>query len=166
MAYGSFSAPNQMDPGLRDTWGAPVLIADMQPGSPSIRLPDGSLTRATAGAGGDIFRGHRLPEELRGDYFYGEVVARIVRRVRPEVREGITYIKNYYLGSEFIRQTDPLFRPVDQVTAPDGTMYIVDMYRGIIQESAWTGRGTYLRAKIEQYALDKQKDQGRIWRLT
>ena len=51
-------------------------------------------------------------------------------------------------------------------TAPDGTMYIVDMYRGIIQEAQWSGRGTYLRARINQYELDKVHSHGRIWRLT
>ena len=45
-------------------------------------------------------------------------------------------------------------------------MYITDMYRGIIQESQWTGPGTYLRAKIDQYGLDKVVRHGRIWRLT
>ncbi|MBP6795115.1 MAG: c-type cytochrome, partial [Saprospiraceae bacterium] len=48
----------------------------------------------------------------------------------------------------------------------DGTMYIVDMYHGIIQEGKWTPVGSYLRAKIEQYQLDKVIGLGRIWRLT
>ena len=65
-----------------------------------------------------------------------------------------------------IRSTDPLFRPVDVTTAPDGTMYITDMYRGIIQESQWSGPGTYLRQRIDQYGLDKLVKKGRIWRLT
>jgi mono/diheme cytochrome c family protein len=45
-------------------------------------------------------------------------------------------------------------------------MYITDMYRGIIQESQWSGPGTYLRRKIEQYQLDKVVKHGRVWRLT
>ncbi len=45
-------------------------------------------------------------------------------------------------------------------------MYITDMYRGIIQESQWSGPGTYLRQRIDQYALDKIVKKGRIWRLT
>jgi mono/diheme cytochrome c family protein len=45
-------------------------------------------------------------------------------------------------------------------------MYITDMYRGIIQESQWSGPGTYLRQKIDQYQLDKIVRHGRIWRLT
>jgi mono/diheme cytochrome c family protein len=51
-------------------------------------------------------------------------------------------------------------------TAPDGTMYIVDMYHGIIQEGQWTPKGSYLRTKIEQYKLDKVVGLGRIWRLS
>jgi hypothetical protein len=88
-----------------------------------------------------------------------------VRRVHPENREGLTYIKNAYLYNEFIKSTDPYFRPVDQITAPDGTEYIVDMYHGIIQQATWTPKGSYLRARIEQYDLDKVIHHGRIWRL-
>jgi mono/diheme cytochrome c family protein len=40
------------------------------------------------------------------------------------------------------------------------------MYRGIIQEATWSGAGTYLRARIDQYALDKVTSKGRIWRIT
>jgi len=40
------------------------------------------------------------------------------------------------------------------------------MYRGIIQEAQWSGPGTYLRRRIEQYQLDKVVRHGRIWRLT
>jgi mono/diheme cytochrome c family protein/glucose/arabinose dehydrogenase len=154
-----------MDPDLGITWGAPVRIADMQGGLSVTRMPDGSLRSATAGAGGDIVRGHRMPADLQGDYVYGEVVGRIVRRVSPETTQGITRIRNYYDASEFIKSTDPLFRPVDQATAPDGTLYIVDMYRGIIQEACCSGPGSYLRKRIEQYGLDKVVRHGRIWRL-
>ena len=131
-----------------------------------VRMPDGSLASATGAAGNDVFRGDRLPKDLIGDYFYGEVVARIVRRLHPVKTEGLTQLQNVYPLSEFIRSTDPLFRPVDLTTAPDGTMYITDMYRGIIQESQWSGPGTYLRQRIDQYGLDKVVRHGRIWRLT
>ena len=164
--YGNVTNPEQFEPDLNITWGAPVLIADMQGGMNAVRMPDGSLARATGSAGNDIYRGDRLPKDMLGDYFYGEVVARIVRRLRPVKSEGLTQLQNAYPLSEFIRSTDPLFRPVDITTAPDGTMYITDMYRGIIQESQWSGPGTYLRQRIDQYALDKIVKKGRIWRLT
>jgi len=154
-----------MDPDLGIPWGAPVRIADMQGGLSATRMPDGSLRSTTAAAGGDIVRGHRMPADLQDDYLYGEVVGRIVRRVRPEKQEGVTRIRNYYDGNEFIKSTDPYFRPVDQTTAPDGTVYITDLYHGIIQEATWSRPGTYLRARIEQYDLDKVIHKGRIWRL-
>ena len=164
--YGNFPYADQFEPDLNITWGAPVLIADMQGGMNVVRMPDGSLARATGAAGNDVFRGDRLPKDLIGDYFYGEVVARIVRRLHPVKTDGVTQLRNVYPLSEFIRSTDPLFRPVDMTTAPDGTMYITDMYRGIVQESQWSGPGTYLRKRIEQYDLDKIVRNGRIWRLT
>jgi mono/diheme cytochrome c family protein/glucose/arabinose dehydrogenase len=164
--YGNFSYPEQFEQDLNITWGAPVLLADMQGGMNAVRMPDGSLARATGAAGNDVFRGDKLPKDLIGDYFYGEVVARIVRRLRPVKAEGLTQLQNAYPLSEFLRSTDPLFRPVDVTTAPDGTMYITDMYRGIIQESQWSGPGTYLRQRIEQYSLDKIVRKGRIWRVS
>ena len=154
-----------MDPDLGTPWGAPVRVADMQGGLSATRMPDGSLRSTTGAAGGEIVRAHRMPADIQGDYLYGEVVGRIVRRVRPENREGATFIRNYYDGNEFIKSTDPLFRPVDQTTAPDGTIYITDMYHGIIQQATWSGPGTYLRKRIEQYELDKVVGTGRIWRL-
>ncbi len=115
----------------------------------------------------DNQEGFTQAKDLLGQYFYGEPVARIVRQIRAEVKDGLTTLHNVYQDqkSEFIRSTDPLFRPVDMATAPDGTMYIVDMYHGIIQEGEWTPVGSYLRAKIEQYQLDKVVSLGRIWRL-
>ena len=39
------------------------------------------------------------------------------------------------------------------------------MYHGIIQVGNFAGPGTYLRARIQQYDLDKVIHKGRIWRL-
>ena len=164
--YGNFAAPDQLEPDLNIVWGAPILIGDIQAGIPGTRLPDGSLIYATAAAGNEVYRGDRLPKDLIGDYLHGEVVARIVRRLRPVKTEGLTQLQNVYPRSEFIRSVDPLFRPADVTTGPDGTIYIADMYRGMIEGAEWAKEGTYLRAKITQYQLDKITGHGRLWRLT
>jgi mono/diheme cytochrome c family protein len=166
--YGDYVVEKNFAEGFEIPWGAPVLVADMQGGMAAVRMPEGTLNRVTGASGNDVFRGHRLPKDLIGQYFYGEPVARIVRQIDADVTEGLTLLHNVYQEekSEFIRSTDPLFRPVDMATAPDGTLYIVDMYHGIIQEGEWTPVGSYLRAKIEQYQLDKVINLGRIWRLT
>jgi mono/diheme cytochrome c family protein/glucose/arabinose dehydrogenase len=164
--YGNFDIPDRFEPDLNITWGAPILIGDIQAGLPGTRLPDGSLIRGTASAGSEIYRGDRLPKDLVGDYLYGEVVARIVRRMKPIRSEGLTQLRNAYPRSEFIRSLDPLFRPVDVAAAPDGTIYIADMYRGIIEGAPWAKEGTYLRKKIDQYQMAKILGFGRVWRLT
>lgn len=166
--YGNFEVEGQFAEGFEVPWGAPVGVADMQGGMDQVRQPDGSLNRVTGAAGNDIYRGDRLPRDLYGQLFYGEPVARIVRQVDPVVSEGLTTLRNPYQAdrSEFLRSTDPLFRPVDLTTAPDGTLYVTDMYHGIIQEGQWVQKGSYLRTKIEQYQLDKVVGLGRIWRIT
>jgi mono/diheme cytochrome c family protein len=165
IVYGNFSVPDELEPDFRIPWGAPVRVADMQGGLNATRMPDGSLKSVTGSAGNDIYRGHRLPKDLVGEYLYGEPVGRIVRRIHPEKKEGLTYLHNAYPNNEFIKSLDPYFRPVDITTAPDGTVYITDMYHGIIQVGNFAGPGTYLRARVQQYDLDKVIHKGRIWRL-
>ena len=159
-----FNLADQYEPGFEMSWPTPGLT-DMQGGMARVRMPIGVLNHFTAACGPDIFRGDRLPADLRGDLFFGEPVGRIIRRAKVVVTEGLTQLRNAYPNSEFILSTDPLFRPVNMTTAPDGTLYIVDMYRGIIQESEWTPPGSYLRKMIEQFQLDKITSHGRIWRL-
>lgn len=166
--YGNFNYENNYAEGFEMPYGLPLHIADLQEGMDRVRENHGGPKRVTGAAGNDIYRGDRLPENLYGQLFYGEPVARIVRQVDPIVNEGLTTLHNPFQSeeSEFLRSYDPLFRPVDMATAPDGTMYVVDMYHGIIQEGNWTQKGTYLRAKIEQFQLDKIVGLGRIWRIT
>ncbi len=166
LVYGNFGVKEQLKEGFREPFSL-VKLADFQPGMRESK-PDNSLNNVTGSAGNDVFRGDRLPKELQNQYFYGEPVGRIVRQVSVEKSEGLSYIQNPYreAQSEFIQSTDPLFRPVDIATAPDGTMYIVDMYRGIIQQGNWTQDGSYLRTKIQQYQMDDIAGNGRIWRLT
>ncbi|WP_373497653.1 discoidin domain-containing protein [Aquiflexum sp.] len=166
IVYGNYRVEGQFEEGFRVPYSL-VNLADFQPGMREAKV-DGSLNNVTGAAGNDVFRGDRLPQNLVNQYFYGEPVGRIVRQVSSRKEEGLTYIQNQYIAeeSEFIQSTDPLFRPVDMATAPDGTMYIVDMYRGIIQQGNWTQEGSYLRTKILQYQMDDIVGNGRIWRVT
>lgn len=142
-----------------------VGLADVQGGTPRFRPADKTLNHFTATCGDEIYRGDRLPADLHGDLVFCEPVGRLICRSKIEVKEGFTRLANAYDKSEFIRSTDPNFRPVNLTTAPDGTLYIVDMYRGIIQESDWVRPGSYLRPMVEKYQLEKNFGRGRIWRL-
>jgi mono/diheme cytochrome c family protein len=162
--YGAYRIADEYEPNFDIVW--PIVgLADVQGGMGRVRQPIGVVNHATATAGPDIVRAHRLPADMQGDLLYAEPVGRLIRRAKIVKTEGLTQVKNAYPFSEFILSTDPLFRPVNLKTAPDGTVYVSDMYRGIIQEAQWTGPGSYLRMKIFQYQLDKITSHGRIWRL-
>ena len=137
---------------------------DVQGGKPRLRK-DSTLNHFTAANGQSIFRGDRLPADLVGDYLINEPVARIIRRAKVINKEGKTHLENAYDRKEFIASTDFYFRPVNTYTGPDGFLYIVDMNRGIIQESNWTPKGSFLRQKIDFYGIGKINQRGRIWRL-
>jgi mono/diheme cytochrome c family protein len=165
--YGNFEVKNEIDSLMEVPHGAAIGLADVQGGMDQVN-PDGSLNRVTGSSGNDIYRGHRMPAFLQGKYFYAEPVARILRMIDIKKKNGLSYLSNAYESqkTEFLKSTDPLFRPVEVSTAPDGSLYVVDMYRGIIQEGQWTQKGSYLRTKIEQYQLDKVVGHGRIWRIS
>jgi mono/diheme cytochrome c family protein len=145
-------------------WPTPG-IGDMQGGIFRTRMPAQNLNHFTATTGPAIFRGDGLPADLKGQLLFTEPVGRLIRRAAIDNIEGLTQLRNVYPGGEFLTSVDQLFRPVNISNAPDGTLYIADMYHGIIQELQWSGPGSYLRAKIEQYKLDKVVSLGRIWRL-
>lgn len=164
--YGWFHWAGEVpSPEFAEVWPL-VNLADYQGGESRVRPSDQTLNHFTATCGPDIYRGDRLPPDLHGDLLFCEPVGRLVRRTKIVDHEGFTELINAYPKSEFIRSTDPNFRPVNVATAPDGTLYVVDMYRGIIQESGWVNQGSYLRGVVEKYQLERNFGRGRIWRLT
>jgi putative membrane-bound dehydrogenase-like protein len=163
--YGQFTAPGEQVGEYKTVW--PIArMPDVQGGPGQLR-PDKTLNHFTATSGQAIFRGDRLPEDLRGNLLFAEPVGRLIRRTTVTVEDGVTRLANPYEKEqgEFIRSTDPLFRPVNMTTAPDGTLYIVDMYRGIIQQGEWTKKGSYLREQIDAFEMEKHTGRGRIYRL-
>ena len=164
IVYGAFNTPDQFASDYRVVYPL-VPIPDVQGGTARFRPNELTLNHFTATCGEEIVRADRLPREMQGDLLFAEPVGRLIRRSKVEVRDGVTYLQNAHPGSEFIRSRDPNFRPVNIANAPDGTVYISDMYRGIIQEGAWVRPGSYLRKVVQQYELDKNFAHGRIWRL-
>lgn len=162
--YGAFNVSDQFAPDYKIVWPL-VPIPDVQGGTRRFRPDELTLNHFTATCGQEVFRGDRLPADIRGDLLFSEPVGRLIRRTKIDVKEGLTYLSNAYAEDEFIRSIDPNFRVVNMNTAPDGTMYMVDMYRGIIQQGNWTRKGSYLRGVIDEYGLAKNIGRGRIYRI-
>jgi mono/diheme cytochrome c family protein/glucose/arabinose dehydrogenase len=124
---------------------------------------DGTLSRFTSVCAPLIYRGDRLPADLYGNAFVAEPAANLVSRLVLEQGErGLTARKAYPRG-EFLASTDERFRPVYIANAPDGTMYIADMYRGIIEHRISITE--YLRDQILERRLDRSTGFGRIYRV-
>ncbi len=161
--YGRFSIQGEHPEDYTAVWPLGPT-PDIQGGTFQLRANQ-TLNHFTATCGQDIFRGDRLPQDLRGDLLFAEPAGHLIRRTKITVRDGVTHLANAYDHSEFVRTHDRLFRPVNMITAPDGTLYIVDMYRGIVQEGNWTREGSYLREQIIKYDLAKEIGRGRVYRL-
>lgn len=162
--YGQFDFPDRYDKDFVAVWPI-VTTPDVQGGFGRMRYPDSTLNHFTASNGQSIFRGDKLPADMRGDLFICEPVGRLIRRAKVNDDNGKITLRNAYDKAEFLASTDINFRPVNTITGPDGTMYIVDMYHGIIQESEWTKADSYLRPKILQKGLQNNIGRGRIFRL-
>jgi glucose/arabinose dehydrogenase len=124
---------------------------------------DGSLSRFTSVCAPLVYRGDRLPEELYGNVFVAEPAANLVSRliVSDDVR--MLRARKAYDRGEFLASTDERFRPVYLTNAPDGTLYIADMYRGIIEHRISVTE--YLRDQIQARKLDRPTGYGRIYRV-
>ena len=161
--YGQLSLPGEQADGFREVF--PIdNVPDVQGGLGRVRS-DNTLNHFTGCCGQSIFRGTAMPSDFRGDLIIPEPVGRLIRRAKVNNDHGRIIVSNAYERDEFIAATDPNFRPVNSATGPDGCLYLVDMYRGIIQEGNWVNRGSYLRGVVQKYQLDKNVGRGRIYRV-
>lgn len=124
---------------------------------------DGTLTRFTATCGPTVYRGDNFPAEFYGNYFAAEPAAHVIRRSILTETEGVLSGRNAYEGKEFLSSTDERFRPVNLYTGPDGTLYVVDLYRGVLEHRQFIT--SYLRRQIEERGLEKPVAFGRIYRI-
>lgn len=125
---------------------------------------DFTLWKFTAACGTSIYRGDALPAECVGNAFLCEPSANLVRRNILVEKDGSVSARNAYDKAEFLASTDELFRPVNTYTGPDGALYVVDMYHGIIQHRVFLT--SYLRKQSESRGLEKVTNYGRIYRVT
>ena len=121
--------------------------------------PSGYFTGAT---GATIFTGDAWGDEFFGNAFTADCGSNLVHR-KQLFRNGYTWTARRPAaeqGTEFVRSSDNWFRPVQFANGPDGNLYILDMYREVI-EHPWS-----IPAGIKQFLdLNSGNDRGRIYRL-
>ncbi|MFP6770404.1 MAG: hypothetical protein VB859_19675, partial [Planctomycetaceae bacterium] len=116
----------------------------------------------TSGCGTEIYQGRLFPREMVGQLFCCEPSNNVIHRSRLTL-DGAVYRARRMANearSEFLASADPWFRPVNLRVGPDGAMYIVDMYREIVEDYSAIPR--FLQ---QRYGLSGGRKLGRIWRL-
>lgn len=129
----------------------------------AIIKPNGKLADFTAACAPYLYRGDALGAEVYGNAFVAEPAANLVKRNLVTEQNGTLTSSHAYSDREFVASTDERFRPVFISDGPDGALYIVDLYRGILQHRI--SLTTYLRQQIKDRNLENPINLGRIYRV-
>ncbi len=127
------------------------------PGSDEGGTPAGFFTGAT---GITVYRGDAWPAEYRGQVFVGEVANNLVYRARLQSNGVGLTAHRADVDAEFLASSDNWFRPVQFANAPDGTLYVIDMSRELIEGAA------FLAPQILKHMdASAGANMGRIYRI-
>ena len=162
---GSYESLNGPNGELNDVWPIRPTRGVNRGYQYGILRADGTLAKYTSVCTPMVYRGDRLPAELYGNVFIVDPTVNLVSRViLSDSENGLTADKAYRdVRGEFLASTDERFRPVNLSLAPDGTLYVVDMYRGIIQHKGYMTE--YLRDYVLTHELAQPNSFGRIYRI-
>jgi putative membrane-bound dehydrogenase-like protein len=127
------------------------------PGSDEGGVPFGFFTGAS---GVTVYRGDAFPQEYRGNVFVGEVANNLVYRAKLEPKGLGWAAVRAEKDREFLASKDNWFRPVQFANGPDGCLYVVDMYRELIEGAA------FLPPQLLKFVdVAGGIDRGRVWRV-
>ncbi|MGY8654744.1 MAG: PVC-type heme-binding CxxCH protein [Verrucomicrobiia bacterium] len=116
----------------------------------------------TAATGVTIYRGSAYGDGFLGNAFIGDAGSNLIHRKKIRY-QGVQPVGERPADEqkvEFIASTDNWFRPVQFANAPDGCLYVADMYRETI-EHPWS-----IPEAIKKHVdLNSGNDRGRIYRI-
>ena len=114
----------------------------------------------TAACGVTIYRGDLLGDAYYGNSFTCEPTANLVHRDVLEPHGATFQSRTADAGTDFLASQDEWFRPVNLANGPDGGLYVVDMYRAVIEHPEWVP--DELKHRPDERLGD---DRGRIYRI-
>ncbi len=114
----------------------------------------------TGATGITIYRGDAWPPEWKGLAIIGDVGSNLVHRKKIDTRTAQFVAHRIDEKSEFVTSSDIWFRPAQFANAPDGTIYIIDVCREVIEHPK------SLPPMIKKHLdLTAGRDRGRIYRI-
>jgi len=114
----------------------------------------------TAACGVLIYRGNELNSKFYGNSFTCDPTGNLVHRDVLSQNGSTFNSKPGRDGIEFLATKDEWFRPVNLHNGPDGALYVVDMYRAVIEHPQFMPEELKTRSD-----LGLGTDRGRIWRV-
>ena len=141
---------------VRTRWRISGVVPGMVEGGGRV---SGYFTGAT---GATVYRGDAFGPEFADNVFVGDAGGNLVHR-KVLHADGAGWVARRPADeqqTEFLASRDTWFRPVHFQNGPDGCLYIVDMYREVI-EHPWS-----IPEAIKQHLdLNSGHDRGRLWRV-
>ena len=150
-----------------DEWGQD-FISDASSGNNfwllplSLKLPFGieypeekrftdHKVRPTSGT--EFVYSRHFPDEVQGDYMVNNTIGFLGTKQHSMREDGAGFRGDYRW--DFIKSSDPNYRPVDMEFAPDGSLYVVDWHNALI-------------GHMQHSARDPNRDHehGRVYRVT
>lgn len=122
----------------------------------------GSAGRPTSACGLGFYRDVKLGKTFYGNAFTCEPVNQLIHRRVIRYSDGAPAAvrASNEQDSEFLTSTDQWFRPVQIKTGPDGCLWLVDMYRYVIEHPRWIPEST--QKDLDVFAGTKL---GRVYRI-
>jgi putative membrane-bound dehydrogenase-like protein len=122
----------------------------------------------TATCGPLVYREAAFPAEYSGNYFVCEAVSNLVHRDLLKGPGPVFRAARADPGREFFASADNWCCPVYLQAGPDGAVYVVDMYRQIIEHAGPDGGRDVPNVPVEilqKYGLRAGSTTGRIYRI-
>ncbi|HVR84443.1 MAG TPA: PVC-type heme-binding CxxCH protein [Planctomycetota bacterium] len=151
-------AVSSVEEGISDHGPASVVY----PTSPLQERPNDQFAAGhfTSACSVTIYKGAAFGPDFQGNAFCCEPVHNLVHR-DILVEKGASFTaKRAYEASEFLSSTDNWCRPVNLCSGPDGALYVVDMYRAVIEHPQWIPLEMQKRVDLRA-----GWDKGRIYRV-
>lgn len=107
------------------------------------------------------YGGQSLGDQLNGSVWIADVVLNLVHVDLLTDHQSYLQASRLLEGKDFLACRDRSFRPVNLTVGPNGELYVIDMYREVIEHPEW------IPDDIEETLdLNAGKDKGRIYRIS
>jgi putative membrane-bound dehydrogenase-like protein len=148
-----------VEEGISDHGGSSVVY----PTSPMQERPNDQFAAGhfTSACSVTIYKGGAAAGLWQGHAFCCEPVHNLVHRDILEEKGASFVAKRAYEKSEFLSSSDNWCRPVNLCSGSDGALYVVDMYRAVIEHPQWIPLEMQRRVDLRA-----GWDKGRIYRVT